>query len=130
MKPVEAMKKAGPVPRSVRLWRLAVGLWRLDLATLIKNLLMHVIDPDKDDDRDTIFYMPLLPKALADEFGHDGQGYYSGNYGHVPACEKGQVLAPKRKREFKLPWHEAGPPNHLDDNVDSDQQFVNKSPSL
>jgi len=25
------------------------------------------------------------------------------------------------KREFKLPWREAGPPNHLDDKVDSDQ---------
>ena len=24
-------------------------------------------------------------------------------------------------REFKLPWHEAGPPNHHDDPVDSDQ---------
>ena len=25
------------------------------------------------------------------------------------------------KRESKLPWREAGPPNHLDDKVDSDQ---------
>ena len=25
------------------------------------------------------------------------------------------------EREFKLPWREAGPPNHHDDNVDSDQ---------
>jgi len=25
------------------------------------------------------------------------------------------------KREFKLPWREAGPPNHLNDKVDSDQ---------
>ena len=25
------------------------------------------------------------------------------------------------KREFKLPWREAGPPDHLDDKVDSDQ---------
>ena len=25
------------------------------------------------------------------------------------------------KREFKLPWREAGPPNHHDDEVDSDQ---------
>ena len=28
-------------------------------------------------------------------------------------------------REFKLPCREAGPPNHLDDKVDSDQQVVN-----
>jgi len=25
------------------------------------------------------------------------------------------------KKEFKLPWCEAGPPNHLDDTVESDQ---------
>ena len=25
------------------------------------------------------------------------------------------------KREFKLPWREAGPPNHHDDKVDSDE---------
>jgi len=25
------------------------------------------------------------------------------------------------KREFKLPWREAGPPNHHNDKVDSDQ---------
>ena len=25
------------------------------------------------------------------------------------------------KREFKLPWREAAPPNHHDDKVDSDQ---------
>ena len=25
------------------------------------------------------------------------------------------------KREFKLPWREAGPPNRYDDEVDSDQ---------
>ena len=25
------------------------------------------------------------------------------------------------KREFKLPWREAGPPNHHDDKVDSGQ---------
>jgi hypothetical protein len=28
--------------------------------------------------------------------------------------------------EFKLPWREAGPPNHLDDEVDSDQWVANK----
>jgi hypothetical protein len=25
------------------------------------------------------------------------------------------------RRQFKLPWREAGPPNHLDDKVDVDQ---------
>ena len=34
------------------------------------------------------------------------------------------------EREFKLPWREAGPPNHLDDEVDSDQEVVNKQLSL
>ena len=30
------------------------------------------------------------------------------------------------KREFKLPRREAGPPNHHDDTVDSDQEVVNE----
>ena len=34
------------------------------------------------------------------------------------------------KREFKLPWREAGPPNHHDDEVDPDQKLVNKAFSL
>ena len=34
------------------------------------------------------------------------------------------------KREFKLPWREAGPPYHHDDQVDSDQKVVNKEFSL
>ena len=34
------------------------------------------------------------------------------------------------KEEFKIPWREAGPPNHLDDKVDSDQQVANKKVSL
>ena len=32
--------------------------------------------------------------------------------------------------EFKLPWREANPPNHLDDQVDSDQYVVNTHLSL
>ena len=34
------------------------------------------------------------------------------------------------KGNSKLPWRKAGPPNHLDDKVDSDQQVVNKELSL
>ena len=34
------------------------------------------------------------------------------------------------KREFKLPWREAGPPHHHDGNVDSDQCVVNEELSL
>ena len=34
------------------------------------------------------------------------------------------------KGEFKLPLQEAGPPNYLNDEVDSDQQIVNKELSL
>ena len=34
------------------------------------------------------------------------------------------------KGEFKLPWREAGPPDHHDDEVDSDQYVVNKELSL
>ena len=33
-------------------------------------------------------------------------------------------------REFKLPKREAGPPNYLDDEVDSDQCVVNKELTL
>ena len=33
-------------------------------------------------------------------------------------------------RKFKLPWREAGPPNHLNDTEGSDQQTVNKDLSL
>ena len=31
------------------------------------------------------------------------------------------ALSSARKKEFTLPWREAGPPNHRDDKVDSDQ---------
>ena len=34
------------------------------------------------------------------------------------------------KREFKLPWRQAGPPNHLDNKVDSDHEVVNNELSL
>ena len=34
------------------------------------------------------------------------------------------------ERKFDLPWCEAGPPNHLDDEVDPDQQVSNKELSL
>jgi len=32
--------------------------------------------------------------------------------------------------EFKLPWREAGPLNHHDDEVNSDQKVVNQKPCL
>ena len=35
-------------------------------------------------------------------------------------CKEGRWEA-TWNREFKLPWREAGPPNHLDDTADSDQ---------
>jgi len=34
------------------------------------------------------------------------------------------------KGEFKVPWREAGPPNHHDFEVDSDQKVVNEELSL
>ena len=34
---------------------------------------------------------------------------------------------PHPRREFKLPWREAGSLNHHDEIVDSDQQVVNKN---
>jgi len=38
----------------------------------------------------------------------------------IESAEEGRCKA-TWKREFKLPWREAGPPNHHDDKVDSDQ---------
>ena len=34
------------------------------------------------------------------------------------------------EKGIQLPWREAGPPNHHDDKVDSDQQVVDKELSL
>ena len=53
----------------------------------------------------------------------------------------GHLVSGTRKVDVKLlgkgisnshgdPWREAGPPNHHDDKVDSDQQVVNKELSL
>jgi len=39
--------------------------------------------------------------------------------GRCVTCEEGRCKA-TWKREFKLPWREAGPPNHHKDEVDSD----------
>ena len=42
---------------------------------------------------------------------------------------RGTCLDPSLEGRFeatKLPWREAGPPNHNDDQVDLDQQVVNK----
>ena len=39
---------------------------------------------------------------------------------YLPAARKVDVGLPG-KGKFKPPWREAGPPNHLDDKVDSDQ---------
>ena len=41
-------------------------------------------------------------------------------------CPQVDVRLPG-KREFKLPWREAGPPNHLDDKVESDQVVLTNS---
>jgi len=45
-------------------------------------------------------------------------------FAHRPwSPPRGKILGYQAtcKREFKLPWREAGPPNHLDNAVDSDQ---------
>ena len=44
---------------------------------------MKTFHDGKTDD-DTMFYMPRLEVADAKEFGHDGLGHYSGNYGEIP----------------------------------------------
>ena len=40
--------------------------------------------------------------------------------------ERGSGYKDTWKRECKLPWREAGPPNHQDGPMDSDQWVVNK----
>jgi len=59
---------------------------------------------------------------------------YSPNAGHASqnrgARDREGRCNATWKREFKLPWREAGPPNHHDDKVDSDQEVVNKELSL
>ena len=45
-------------------------------------------------------------------------------------CGSRKVDEATWEREFQLPWREAGPPNHLDDKVDSDQYVINKELSL
>jgi len=46
-----------------------------------------------------------------------GTAYTAAMYAPSPA---GKVDKANWKREFKLPWREAGPPNYLSDRVDSD----------
>ena len=67
---------------------------------------------------------PSWPKASYST-GLDAPGVAGG----VDAAYEGRCKA-TRKREFKLSWREAGPPNHLDDKVDSGQKVVNKEFSL
>jgi len=67
-------------------------------------------------------------------FIHPPDGYVSWRHRGQLTCidpSVSQIIC-LWKREFKPPWREAGPPNHHDDKVDSDQYVVNKelSPSL
>ena len=51
------------------------------------------------------------------------------NFGCAFICKNLRCKA-TLKREFKLPWREAGPPNYYNDEVDSDQQVVHEELSL
>jgi len=42
----------------------------------------------------------------------------------------GRYMQGYLKKQFKLSWREASPPNHRDDKVHSDQYVVNKELSL
>jgi len=55
----------------------------LDPYSNVKNRIMKVIHVGEDD-LNTIFYMPRLEVVDAKEFGHDGLGHYSGDYGDIP----------------------------------------------
>ena len=70
-------------------------------------------------ERGTPVTPPCLPAGKAAFGGHAGGLGASGEQVH-PQPQKGRYKA-TWKREFKHPGREAGPPNHLDDKVDSDQ---------
>ena len=63
---------------------------------------------------------------------------YGGPMGGTVSYERGTPVGQRinaslkrdSPREFELPWREAGPPNHHDDKVDSDQWVVKKELSL
>ena len=55
---------------------------------------------------------------MAPMFGGGGSGFEVS--ARVCRAKEGKGEA-ACKREFKLPWREAGPPRHHDDKVDSDQ---------
>ena len=56
------------------------------------------------------------PSARPCTFGTRGTNWSL----HTCRLQEGRYKT-TRKREFKLPWREAGSPNHPDDEVDSDQ---------
>ena len=41
-------------------------------------------------------------------------------------CHSESICMATWKGEFKLPWREAGPPDHHDDEVDSEQKVVRR----
>ena len=49
---------------------------------------------------------------------------------HLPKEGRYQQKVGITRDELKLPWREAGPPNHLNDKVDSDQYVVNEELSF
>jgi len=63
----------------------------------------------------------VRPRIIDDGLSARRKGHTTGSY-------EGRNKA-TWKREFKLPWREASPPNHLNDKVDSDQWFFNKEVS-
>jgi len=71
-----------------------------DTYSAFKNRLMKAINDDIDV-HNTIFYMPPLPPDLAKEFGHDGLGLYSGEYGKFPEGLE-QVVKSEKGGQVKL----------------------------
>ena len=51
----------------------------------------------------------------------DGLGLKAYGFGFRISGVGFREVALTWKKKFKIPWREAGPPNHLDDNVDLDQ---------
>ena len=63
-----------------------------------------------------------LKDEMRQSVEHDGLGteFYGPKYEMWQSVQEGRYKA-TWKGGFKLPWREAGPPNHLDDEVHSNQ---------
>ena len=72
-----------------------------------------------------IFYMDVLGSRICDGLGLNRSLFdYQAQFDYQTQVDRQHlegIYKATWKRELKLSYREAGPPNHLDDGVDSDQ---------